>query len=65
MCSSTGVLQFQEAAPLGPCETTAIALTMHTLSPHPINVMSQPDNNVMMIKMILIEIANGAHYHYS
>lgn len=43
---------------------TAVALTMYTLSPHPINVMSQPDNNVMMIKMILIEIANGGHYHY-
>ncbi len=45
----------------------AINLAIYTLSPHPVDVMSQPDNNVMMIKIILIKKANanGGHYHYS
>lgn len=69
MSSTSGVFLYlplrhkkeqQKTASLGPVE-----VALYTLSPRPINVMSQPDNNVMMIKMILIEIANGGHYHYS
>lgn len=40
---------------------TVVQTAVYPLSPHPINIMSQLDN-VMMIKMTLMQTANGSHY---